>query len=268
MRHDTPILLLITASAPHIQQVRRARVLNFQQITMPYLAAFAPPHWTVRHVDEAVEPVNLDAPADLVAITFHTPSAPHAYALAGRFRQRGTTVVLGGPHVTLLPEEAQAHADVIFVGEAEPHWPQFLAEFEAGRRIHAHGIAVQAGIVFGFDHDTAAVFEETLDFLEEAGVQNATFNILTPFPGTPLHMRLEAEGRILTRDWTKYNGRADVVFRPQHMSPEALLAGYQYANRRFYSCRSIRRRLSRSPVGLCWTLPLNLAYAFALRYRA
>jgi len=424
----TPTLLLITASGPDIQKVRRARVLNFQQITMPYLAAFVPPHWLVRHVDEAVEPVNLDAPADLVAITFHTPSAYHAYALADRFRQRGTIVVLGGPHVTLLPEEAQTHADVIFVGEAEDLWPQFLADFETGRhrrryrsfeppsldqapmarkdlfhrldhtagvlfatrgcayrcdfctvavmyrsrlrrrpveavareyasfrgkviilwddniagdidyaknlfralaphrkwwssqasihaarddtflelaalsgckqlfiglesisqasmndvskgfnrvdeyaqaieRIHAHGITVQAGIVFGFDHDMAGVFDDTLDFLEEVGVQNATFNILTPFPGTPLHTRLETEGRILTRDWTKYNGRADVVFRPQHMSPDALLAGYQHANRRFYSCRSISRRLSRSPVGLYWTLPLNLAYAFALRYR-
>ena len=79
MPRNTPTLLLITASGPGIQQVRRARVLNFQQITMPYLAAFAPPHWTVRHVDEAVESVNLDTPADLVAITFHTPSAPHAY---------------------------------------------------------------------------------------------------------------------------------------------------------------------------------------------
>lgn len=428
MPRRAPTLLLITASAPEIRQVRRARVLNFQQITMPYLAAFAPPHWTVLHVDEAAEPVNLDTPADLVAITFHTPSAPHAYALAGRFRQRGRTVVLGGPHVTLLPEDARAHADVIFVGEAETLWPQFLADFEAGHhrqhyhspeppslegvpmarqdlfhrrdhtagvlfatrgcahrcdfcvvammyqsslrrrsveavareyasfhgkviilwddniagdlnyakalfralaphrkwwssqasvhagdddeflelaarsgckqlfiglesisqasmndvskrfnrvdqyahaieRIHAHGIAVQAGIVFGFDHDTPAVFEETLDFLESAGVQNATFNILTPFPGTPLHQRLAAEGRILTRDWSKYNGRADVVFRPRHMSPEALLTGYQHVNRRFYSCRSICKRLSRSRVQLPWTLPLNLAYAFALRYR-
>ena len=428
MPRHAPTLLLITASAPEVQWVRRSRVLNFQQITMPYLAAFAPPHWTVLHVDEAVEPVNLDAAADLVAITYHTPSAPHAYALASRFRQRGTTVVLGGPHVTLLPEEAQVHADVIFIGEAETQWPQFLAEFEAGHhrqrycspeppslegvpmarqdlfhrrdhtagvlfatrgcayrcdfcvvavmyqshlrrrpveavareyasfhgkviilwddniagdigyakdlfralaphrkwwssqasihaarddeslelaarsgckqlfiglesisqasmndvskgfnrvdqyarvieRIHAHGIAVQAGIVFGFDHDTPSVFEETLGFLEAAGVQNATFNILTPFPGTPLHKRLEAEGRILTRDWSKYNGRADVVFRPRHMSPEALLAGYQHVNRRFYSCRSMCQRLSRSRVQLAWTLPLNLAYAFALRYR-
>ena len=102
-----------------------------------------------------------------------------------------------------------------------------------------------------------------LDFLEAAGVQNATFNILTPFPGTRLYQRLEAEGRILTRDWSKYNGRADVVFRPRLMSPEELLAGYEYANQRFYSWRSVCRRLARSPVGLFWTLPLNLAYLFA-----
>ena len=64
-------------------------------------------------------------------------------------------------------------------------------------RIHEHGIAVQAGIVFGFDEDNESIFGETLDFLELSGVQNATFNILTPYPGTPLHRRLEAEGRIL-----------------------------------------------------------------------
>jgi radical SAM superfamily enzyme YgiQ (UPF0313 family) len=134
-------------------------------------------------------------------------------------------------------------------------------------RIHSHGMSVQAGIVFGFDHDTEAVFEETVNFLETSGVQNATFNILTPFPGTRLYKRLDAEGRILTRDWSKYNGRTHVVFQPRHMSPEALLAGYRYANARFYSLASIGRRLSRSPVQLFWTLPLNLAYAFALRYR-
>jgi len=123
---------------------------------------------------------------------------------------------------------------------------------------------VQAGIVFGFDNDNRTIFGETLDFLEAAGVQNATFNILTPFPGTRLYQRLEAEGRILTRDLSKYNGRADVVFRPRQMSPEELLAGYQFANRRFYSCKSVWRRLSRSPAQLSWTLPLNLAYTLAL----
>src|SRR5512135_2832636 len=106
-------LLLITASSQEIQKVRRSRVLNFQQITMPYLAAFVPPHWKVIHVDEAVTPVDPDTDADLVGITFHTPSAPHAYSLASMFRERGITVALGGPHVTLMPEEAGEHADVI-----------------------------------------------------------------------------------------------------------------------------------------------------------
>jgi radical SAM superfamily enzyme YgiQ (UPF0313 family) len=133
-------------------------------------------------------------------------------------------------------------------------------------RIHTYGISVQAGIVFGFDNDTETVFDETLDFLEAVGIQNATFNILTPYPGTLLYQRLEAEGRILTRDWSKYNGRDDVVFQPRHMSPKTLLEGYRHANQRFYSCKSVYQRLFRSPVGLWWTLPLNLAYMLAFRY--
>jgi radical SAM superfamily enzyme YgiQ (UPF0313 family) len=389
---------------------------------MPYLASFAGPEWRVVHVDEEVSRADTSMAADLVAITFHTPSAPHAYELAAQFRKRGIPVALGGPHVTLMPDEAQAHADSIFVGEAEAHWPQFLRDFETGtrarrycatappslqtapmarkdlysrrdltggrlfatrgcphgcefcavammyqrkvrtrpvadvtaeyasfpgktiifwddnlasdrdyakslfraiaphrkwwssqasiqagkdeeflelaamsgckqlfigfesisqssmdgagktfnrvdeyaaviERIHAHGIAVQAGVVFGFDADTESVFGDTLDFLEAAAVQNATFNILTPYPGTPLYRRLEAEGRILTRDWSRYNGREDVVFAPRGMSADSLLEGYRYANRRFYSATSITRRMVRSP------LPLNIAYATALRFR-
>ncbi len=130
-------------------------------------------------------------------------------------------------------------------------------------RVHAHGIAVQAGIVFGFDEDTQAIFKDTLDFLEEAGIQNATFNILTPYPGTPLFQKLDAEGRILTRDWRKYNGRADVVFQPKQMSVDELLAGFRYANDRFYSLPSIAKRLRRSPAQIGWVLPLNLLYAFS-----
>ncbi len=133
----------------------------------------------------------------------------------------------------------------------------------AVKRVQSHGIAVQAGIVFGFDNDTPAIFGETLDFLEETGVQNATFNILTPYPGTPLFERLEAQGRILTRDWVKYNGRTDVVYQPHQMSVDELLAGYRYANRRFYSLSGVAKRMWRSPTQIWWVLPLNLAYAMA-----
>ena len=133
MTQTGPILLLITVSSPEMQWVRRSRVLNFQQITMPYLAAFRAPTLDGIHVDEAVTPIDFSTKADLVAMTFHTPSAPHAYLIADRFRQNGTKVAMGGPHVTLMPEEAQMHADVIFIGEAESDWPRFLAAFEMGK---------------------------------------------------------------------------------------------------------------------------------------
>ena len=135
-------------------------------------------------------------------------------------------------------------------------------------RIHSHGIAVQIGIVFGFDHDTPEIFKATIDFLEETGVQNATFNILTPFPGTPLFQRMEAEGRILTRDWRKYNSRDNVVYQPRQMSVAELMAGFRYANERFYSLPSITKRSLRSSVQLWWTLPLNLAYGYQWRKTA
>jgi len=125
-------LLLITASSGQIKRIRKSRVIAFQQLTMPYLAALTPCHWKVEHIDEEVEEIDFDREASLVGITFHTPSAAHAYNIAARFRSRGVTVVLGGPHVTLMPEEAANYADVIFVGEAEQIWPQFLKEFEQG----------------------------------------------------------------------------------------------------------------------------------------
>jgi hypothetical protein len=117
-------------------------------------------------------------------------------------------------------------------------------------------------IVFGFDHDGPEIFSDTVDFLEATGIQNATFNILTPFPATPLFRKLEAEGRILTRDWSQYNSRGEVVYQPKRMSVSELLAGFRYANERFYSLSSIAKRLSRSPAQILWTLPLNLAYSY------
>src|ERR1041385_341206 len=110
-----PKLLLITASSDEIRKTRKSRFLNFQQITMPYLAARVPSDWQVLHVDEEAEDIDWTIKPDVVGITFHTPSAYHAYEIAARFRMRGACVVMGGPHVTLLPEEAGQHADVIVV---------------------------------------------------------------------------------------------------------------------------------------------------------
>jgi radical SAM superfamily enzyme YgiQ (UPF0313 family) len=64
----------------------------------------------LHHTDEIVEPVDLDRDADLVAITCNTPAAAHAYRLARQLRARGRRVVLGGPHVTAMPSDADVPA--------------------------------------------------------------------------------------------------------------------------------------------------------------
>lgn len=132
------------------------------------------------------------------------------------------------------------------------------------KRLHDAGIAVQTGLVFGFDHDDVTVFERTLAFLEKAGVDVASIGSLTPFPGTPIFDRLDQEGRILTYDWSKYNARTDVVFRPRQMTPDQLQAGVEWVTKEFYSLRSISRRLLARPRSdLWWNSLRNLGYKVA-----
>jgi radical SAM superfamily enzyme YgiQ (UPF0313 family) len=83
--------------------------------------------------DEHVETLDLSDRPDLVVIQVYITSAYRAYALADHYRARGAHVCLGGLHVTSLPEEAAQHADTIFLGPGEDTWPQFLADYRAGR---------------------------------------------------------------------------------------------------------------------------------------
>jgi radical SAM superfamily enzyme YgiQ (UPF0313 family) len=107
--------------------------LRYQPLTLTTLAALVPPELgaDIRLIDEGISDVPLDLEADLIGITVITGTAMRAYELADHFRRRGITVVLGGPHVTLIPEDAQAHADAIVVGYAEDTWPQLLGDFAA-----------------------------------------------------------------------------------------------------------------------------------------
>ena len=420
--------LIITVYSPEMKHIRRARYIKFQQCTMPYIAAFFPNDWSVFHVDEECDELDFSAEYDLVAMTFHTPCCYHAYEISEKFRKKGIPVIMGGPHVTLVPEEAALHADSIFIGEAENTLPIFFSDFEKGKikaryqddgivdlskapllkkehfhrsdhttgtlfatrgcpnscefcavrcmytgqfrkrpveqvakdfgdfkgkvvifwddnicadmayakemfkaitphkkwwssqasikageddeflklahksgcrhlfigfesvthmsldsasksfnkveqykeiikRIHSHGISIQAGIVFGFDCDTTSVFDETLEFLKDNGIDQATFNMLTPYPGTPLFDRLKNEGRILTEDWSKYNSRTDVVFQPKAMTTEELAQGFDYVNKEFYKVNNILKRLWNSKTNTYWTLPLNLIYSNLLKGR-
>lgn len=399
--------------------------LRYQPLTLTTLAALAPPELEIefRLIDEGIDEVPLDIDADLVGLTVLTGSANRAYELSAHFRARGIKTVLGGPHVTLVPLDAQAHADAICVGYADRSWPQLLrdhahghmlsrydqgadfkldnlpfarrdlldgrkyltqAVFEAtracahdcefcvsptawGRRqfqkpidhvvedirrvgqrkilfidlnlisdrdyarelfgalvplkvrwfglstsligrdhalmelmarsgcsglligfetvsrgglaaigkkfndpdrysdligdLHRLRIAIQGCFVFGNDDDDAGVFERTAEFVIEAGIDLPRFALLTPFPGTPLFRRLDAEGRILTRDWDLYDAQ-HVVFQPKLMSPEELAQGHERAWKRVYAYRAIARRLAKARIDLPLAVTVNLGYRY------
>jgi len=421
-------VLLITPENPFIKAFRRGQLNNFVQLSMPYLAAFVKPPHQVFHVDEYNQIIDFDLPVDLVGITCNTPNSTHVYRIANEFRRRGRPVVLGGPHVTLLPEEAMEHADSIVMGEAEDTWPVVLADAEKGKlesiyktnrppslknlplarrdliykrglfestviatrgcphvcnycnlrqiydpsirfrpveeviaevrtlrtsfftfwddqlfmspgyalnlfkgleslnkrwaamvtlpstgddrllraasragcvclflglesfspesltlanksfnlvesynegvaRIHKNGITVQAGIVFGFDGDDESTFDLTLKRATEAGIDGATISILTPFPKTPLYEALLQEGRLLTQDWSYYNGKTAVTFRPARMSPETLWKGYMRFRQAFYSPKCILQRIAKSHVNAIQSLYLNWGYRRTLSNR-
>jgi radical SAM superfamily enzyme YgiQ (UPF0313 family) len=402
--------------------------LRYPPLTLPTLAALIPAK--VEHelqlFDEGIEDIPPDLDADLIGITVITGTSKRCYEIARHFRNRGITVVLGGPHITLVPEDAAAHADAIVTGYAENSWPELINDFIKGelkeryeqsphlslagrpharrdlvkgkryarthvfeatrgcvhrcdfcvvpfawgrkpyqkpvsevideirstgaRRavfidlnliadrdyaaelftaliplnlqwgglatsllardaellglcarsgccgllvgfesisqgslkdvhkqfnspalyrewihaFHEHGIAINGTFVFGLDSDTRDVFEQTTQFVIDAGVDLPRFAILTPFPGTGLHQRLRDEGRILTRNWELYDGQ-HVVFQPANMSVQELEQGNNLAWRQTYGYRSIARRLRQTPIPKLLYLGANLGYRFYAR---
>lgn len=380
-------------------------IFGYPSITLPMLAALTPERHSVEILNENYRKIDYDADVDLVGITTFTMTAPRAYEIADEFRKHGKTVVLGGYHVSALPEEAKPHADSLVLSEAEKTWPKLLRDFEKGQlkqvyppegfdpsiippirrdlirpmpiaggiqssrgcpnqcefcaitsfynhgwkrrpiekvieemrkmpnrlfimhdpsmtinleyskklfkamidnginkgwmananinvlgkaddeflklareagcvgwfvgyesvsqralkaikktgnkvrnfkknteRVRDFGLAIQGGIIFGFDQDTPEIFDATVEALKKWNVDAAEINILTPFPGTPLYDRLEREDRILTKDWTRYN-QVDVVFQPKHMSPEELFAGARRVAKELYSFPELIKRM-------------------------
>ncbi len=109
------------------------------------------------------------------------------------------------------------------------------------RLLHDNGIQVNGSFVLGFDHDRKDVFARTVEWIEENRLECATFHILTPYPATPLFRQMEAEGRLLHREWALFD-TAHAVFRPKHMTPEELEQGYAWMYERLFSHASIWRR--------------------------
>ncbi len=381
----------------------------FPPLGLATLAGYLDPEDEVVLQDEHVERLDLSDEPDLVVIQAYITSARRAYEIADHYRAKGALVAMGGLHPTSLPEEAAAHADVVFLGPGEDTWPRFLVDLAAGRpadryrstvrtltgappvrrdlikrhlylvpnsivvsrgcphvcdfcykeaffaggrgfytqavdtalaeierlpgrhlyflddhlfgnvrfarslfdgmrgmgrlwqaagtvksvlepglleraagsglrslfvgfetlngadlraqrkyqnlnrdfgsvvrRLHDQGVMVNASFVFGMDQDDPSVFDRTVAWAVEQGVETATFHILTPYPSTALYERMDAEGRLLHRDWDRYDTR-HAVFQPARMTPVELEAGYWRAYRDFYRWGSILRAAATEP---------------------
>ena len=112
---------------------RYPRSWQMEPLAIAQLSALTPHEWERRFYDDRIESIPYDESTDLVAINVETYSARRAYQIADCFRRRGISVIMGGFHATMVPDEVAAHADVIVIGEAEGKWPQLLADVKAGR---------------------------------------------------------------------------------------------------------------------------------------
>ncbi|MGD9328735.1 MAG: radical SAM protein [Cyclobacteriaceae bacterium] len=109
---------------------RTNKGLMMPQLALYILEGLTPEEHDVHIIEEETSPVDLDQACDLVGISCMTANAPRAYELCMEFKKRGKTVLLGGVHPTILPEEALEHADCVVVGEAEGVWDTLLRDFQ------------------------------------------------------------------------------------------------------------------------------------------
>lgn len=401
------------------------RSLRYSPLTLSTLAALVPEEFEadISIQDEGVQPLDLNFESDVVGITCITGTALRAYHIADELRAKGHTVVLGGPHVTLLPDEAAQHADAIVVSYAEESWPQLLRDLKKGqlqrryfnptgrvlktpiarrdllkqdryvttnsieatrgcphkcdfcvvpsawsniyahrpiedviaelstfrkkhavfidlspvedvnyakalyramiplrmrwlglsttrvaeddellklaaqsgckglligfesisqetlnetkkqfhsagryadvvKKLHDHGIGIQGCFVFGFDTDDESVFERTAEFVDRTRIDLPRYAVITPFPNTGLYARLEAEGRLLHKNWSYYDVE-HVVFQPKRMSPERLQEGLEWTWKQSYRWGSMFTRLRGTPFSI---LPLLISLNFGYRH--
>ncbi|HOY66011.1 MAG TPA: radical SAM protein [Candidatus Ozemobacteraceae bacterium] len=136
------------------------------------------------------------------------------------------------------------------------------------KRMHDHGMGVQACFVFGLDDDKPDIFRRTVDFCDRAHIDLPRFSTYTPFPNTAAYRKLDAEDRILTRDWTLYDVE-HIVVQPKGMSVEQIREGLHWAWEHAYRLPSIARRLLGSRTSTGYAIAFNLGYrSYAQRLRS
>ena len=124
-----PRLLLINPASSH-KGLGTYRATAWPPLNLPYLAAVTPSHYRIEVLDENIEPIDFRE-ADIVGITALTGSVARAYQIAQIYREHDIPTVMGGIHVSMMPEEALNYCDTVVVGEAETIWPKVLEDFES-----------------------------------------------------------------------------------------------------------------------------------------
>ncbi len=124
---------LISPRSPVQFVSKREQAINFSRLSLATVAALFPRDTKIEIINDGIEEIDYNEEVDLVGITSITATAPRAYEIADRFRERGITVILGGMHVSALPEEAIKHADSIVIGEAEGQIKPLVKDFKDGK---------------------------------------------------------------------------------------------------------------------------------------
>ena len=123
-------LLLIS---PSHNSCKKLKAIKIPQLSLHILASLTPNDVDIAVVDEEIREIDFSLEFDLVGISCMTATANRSYQLSDMFRQRGSKVVLGGIHPTILPQEAIQHADAVVIGEAEGCWVDVIKDFRKGK---------------------------------------------------------------------------------------------------------------------------------------
>jgi radical SAM superfamily enzyme YgiQ (UPF0313 family) len=171
-------------------------------------------------------------------------------------------MALGGCTGVFIGFESLSNENIVDAHKKSPRTEDYARRVEI---FHRNGIQVNGSFVLGFDHDRPDVFERLVEWIESVRLECATFHILTPYPGTPLFAQMEAEGRLLHKDWSKYD-TGHVVFRPKHLTPDELAEGYAWCYERLFSHRSIWRRRPRDFRAVLPYLAMSYLYKRSNRF--
>ena len=103
---------------------------KFPALGLLTIAAITPEEYEIDFIDENMEEINFECDSSIVALSVMTPLAYRAYAIGDQFREKGKTVIMGGIHPSIFPDEALEHADAVVIGEGESAWLEILTDIE------------------------------------------------------------------------------------------------------------------------------------------